>query len=113
MSITEQCRYKYIMSIEGNDVATNLKWIFRSNSVCFMRKPRFETWFMEGRLQPNVHYIELKDDFSDVAEKNCFLRREPGIGAEHYSAMPTTMCSSSIIKKQEELISLLVLKKVF
>lgn len=77
LSIDEQLRYKFIVSVEGNDVATNLKWIMSSNSLCFMRKPRYETWFMEGRLQAGVHYVLLKDDFSDIEEKIDFYCRYP------------------------------------
>jgi hypothetical protein len=77
LSIDEQLRYKFIVSVEGNDVATNLKWIMSSNSLCFMRKPRYETWFMEGRLQAGVHYVQLKDDFSDLEEKIDFYCRFP------------------------------------
>lgn len=77
MSIREQLLYKYIVSIEGNDVATNLKWIMSSNSLCFMRKPKFETWFMEGTLVPDVHYVQLKDDFSDLEEKIEFFNKNP------------------------------------
>lgn len=69
LTIDEQLRYKFVVSVEGNDVATNLKWIMSSNSLCFMRKPRYETWFMEGLLQAGVHYVLLKDDFSDLEEK--------------------------------------------
>lgn len=69
MSRKEQLRYKFIISVEGNDVATNLKWIMSSNSLCFMRKPRRETWFMEGKLIPNKHYVLLADDYSDLPEK--------------------------------------------
>ncbi len=69
ISIEEQLQYKFILSIEGNDVATNLKWIMHSNSLCFMPTPKFETWFMEGKLTPNVHYVHLKDDYSDMLEK--------------------------------------------
>ena len=68
LSIFEQLEYKYILSIEGNDVATNLKWILNSNSLCFMPRPRFETWFLEGRLQAGVHYAELADDFSNLQQ---------------------------------------------
>jgi hypothetical protein len=50
-------------------VATNLKWIMGSNSLCFSPKLRFETWFREGQLIPFVHYVQIKDDFSDVEEK--------------------------------------------
>ena len=69
ISIEEQLKYKFILSIEGHDVATNLKWIFSSNSLCFMPTPKFETWFMEGKLIPNVHYVHIKDDYSDMLEK--------------------------------------------
>ena len=69
ISVEEQLQYKFILSIEGNDVATNLKWILSSNSLCFMPTPKFETWFMEGKLIPNVHYVHLKDDYSDMLEK--------------------------------------------
>lgn len=69
MSVASQLHYKFVLSIEGNDVATNLKWVMASNSLCFMAKPRFETWFMEGVLKPGYHYVELKDDYSDLEEK--------------------------------------------
>lgn len=75
LTIDEQLGYKFILSIEGNDVATNLKWIMSSNSLCFMRKPRYETWFMEGLLQAGVHYVQLKEDFSDIEEKIEFYSR--------------------------------------
>ena len=69
MSIQEQLEHKFILSIEGNDVATSTKWILSSNSLLFMRKPLYETWFMEGRLEPGIHFVQLKDDYSDMEEK--------------------------------------------
>jgi len=69
MTVDEQLRYKFILSIEGNDVATNLKWIAQSDSLCFMVKPKYETWLMEGRLVPGVHYVQLRDDYADLPEK--------------------------------------------
>lgn len=62
-------KYKFIASIEGNDVATNLKWVMSSNSVAVMPRPRIESWFMEGTLIPDYHYIEVKADYSDLIEK--------------------------------------------
>jgi len=41
MSIDEQLKYKFVLSLEGNDVATNLKWIMSSNSVCIMPRPKY------------------------------------------------------------------------
>ncbi|CAM1354969.1 MULTISPECIES: glycosyl transferase family 90 [Tenacibaculum] len=69
LSINQQLDYKFILSIEGIDVATNLKWIMSSNSLCFMPTPIFETWYMEGKLIPNHHYVHIKDDYSDLLEK--------------------------------------------
>jgi len=45
-------KYKYILSIEGNDVASGLKWQLYSNSVVFMRKPKIVSWAMEDKLIP-------------------------------------------------------------
>lgn len=68
-TIEELLQYKYLLSVEGNDVATNLKWILFSNSVLFMPKPTIESWIMETHLVPYSHYIPIKDDFSDLEEK--------------------------------------------
>lgn len=72
MTVRDQCNYKFILSLEGNDVATNLSWIMSSNSVCFMLKPTCETWFMQGKLIANYHYVLIKDDFCDLEEKILF-----------------------------------------
>ena len=77
MSIREQLKYKFIFSLEGNDVATSLKWIMSSNSIAIMPEPKFETWFMEGCLIPDVHYIKIKDDYSDIDDKIAFYLAHP------------------------------------
>jgi hypothetical protein len=68
MTIPQQLAFRYVLSLEGCDVATNLKWIFSSNSVCVMPRPTKETWFMEGRLEPGVHYLEVRPDLADLEE---------------------------------------------
>ena len=57
------------MALEGIDVASNLKWVMSSNSIAVMPRPTCETWFMEGTLIPDYHYIEIKPDFSDLEER--------------------------------------------
>ena len=74
LNLRDQLRYRFILSIEGNDVATNLKWIMSSQSVCFMARPTRETWFMEGSLVPGHHYVLLKDDHSDLEERLAHYR---------------------------------------
>lgn len=112
LSFSEQLRHRFVVSIEGNDVATNLKWIFSSNSLCMMPKPKIESWFMEGRLIPGVHFVELRDDFSDLPEK-----------MEHYNRYPEEalriIAAARIYRSQfddpvhEQLISLMVMEKYF
>ena len=69
MPVQKQLYYKYIISIEGNDVASNLKWILYSNSVVLMPKPKCSSWYMEDKLIPWVHYVPLDDSFDDLEDK--------------------------------------------
>jgi hypothetical protein len=112
MSISEQLQYKCILSIEGFDVASNLKWIMSSNSLCFMKKPIYETWFMEGQLLPGVHYVQLKDDYSDIDEKLNYYLKYPGKALE-ITRQANLYCDQFRDKKRETLISLLVMKQYF
>lgn len=112
MSISDQLQYKFIMSIEGNDLASNLKWIMSSNSVCLMPAPRNEGWFMEGRLVPGEHFVQVRDDFSDVEEKVRELLERPEEGrrilanAKAYSAQFTDA-------RMERLVALSVIEQYF
>jgi hypothetical protein len=62
-TLYDHLQYKFVLALEGNDVASNLKWIMSSNSIAVMPKPKFETWFMEGKLIANHHYVERKEDY--------------------------------------------------
>ncbi len=112
LSVEQQQQYQFILSIEGNDVATNLKWIMASNSLCFMTRPKFETWFMEGSLQPNYHYVELKEDYSDLLEKVDFFNKNPQ-EAQKIIRNANQHVAQFFNKKQEKLLQLLVMQKYF
>jgi hypothetical protein len=112
LSIPQQLQYKYVLSIEGIDVATNLKWIMASNSLCFMRKPRYETWFMEGTLIPNFHYVLLRDDHSDMEEKISFYNSHPEEAKEIISNA-NRYVAQFFDEKNELIVSLLVMQKYF
>ncbi|WP_336270250.1 glycosyl transferase family 90 [Vreelandella arctica] len=112
MSVQEQLKYKFVLSIEGKDVATNLKWIMASNSLCLMRRPRFETWFMEGTLLPGYHYVELKEDYSDLEEKVTYYQENPD-AAKRIIANANCYFSQFMDTERERLISLLVMQKYF
>ena len=112
ISIDEHLDYKFILCIEGFDVASNLKWVMSSNSLAVMPKPTYETWFMEGTLIPNYHYVCIKDDYSDLEERLTYYINHPDEAqaiidhAHEYVAQFQN-------RKREDLISLLVLKKYF
>ena len=112
MTIPQQLRYKFIMAIEGNEVASNLKWVMSSNSVAVCPRPRYETWFMEGRLRPDYHYIEVAPDFSDLADKLHYYLRHPD-AAEDIIRHAHEWVAQFRQPRREDLISLLVLDKYF
>lgn len=112
MSIAEQLQFRYVLSIEGHDVATNLKWIMDSNSLCFMRKPKFETWFMEGALIPGVHYVQLNEDHSDIEEKIAYYNAHPK-EAEAIIANANSYVGQFKNQRRELIITLLVMQKYF
>lgn len=62
LSKKEQMKYKFIISLEGNDVASNLKWAINSNSLVLAPKMTCETWFMEGTLEPNYHFALIDNE---------------------------------------------------
>lgn len=112
MTIDEQLEYKFILSLEGNDVATNLKWVMSSNSLAVMPRPKYETWFMEGTLVPNYHYVLIKDDFSDLEERLNYYIGNPAEALE-IARNANEYVEQFRNKKREDLISLLVLDKYF
>ena len=112
LTIGEHLDYKFIMSLEGHDVASNLKWVMSSNSIAVSPRLTQETWFMEGTLVPNYHYIEVRDDFSDLEERMQYYIGHPD-EAEAIIRHAHDYVRQFQDKQQEKLISLLVLKKYF
>ena len=112
MKIKDQLDYKFIFCLEGKCISTNLYWAMSSNSVCVMPKPKYESWFMEGKLKDEVHYIEVKDDFSDAQEKIEFYNNN------NDKCLEIIQKAQKFVKqfknaKQERLIQLLILKQYF
>lgn len=112
MTIKEHLQYKFIMALEGNDVSSNLKWIMSSNSIAVMPEPEFETWFMEGTLIPDYHYIRIKADYSDLEERINYYITHPEEAQEIINHAHEYI-EQFKNKKREKLISLLVLQKYF
>lgn len=112
LTLEEHLKCKFIMAIEGNDVASNLKWVMSSNSLAVMPRPTCETWFMEGTLQPDYHYIEVRDDFSDLEDKVQYYIDHPE-AAEEIIAHAHEYIDSFRDWERERLIGLLVMQRYF
>ena len=76
MSEDDMRQYRYTLSLEGNDVATDLKWKLASGMVVLMPTPTTESWLMEFALQPGVHYVAVETP-ADVPVKLAELRARP------------------------------------
>lgn len=111
-TISEHLDYKFVVALEGNDVASNLKWIMSSNSLAIMPKPNCETWFMEGTLQGGVHYVEVKDDLSDLIEQMEYYINHPE-EAEAIIKNAQAYVAQFRDEEREDLISYLVLERYF
>ena len=112
VSIRHHLDYKFILCLEGVDVASNLKWVMSSNSLAVMTKPKFESWFMEDRLIAGEHYVQVQDDFSDVPEQLEYYLARPALCKE------ISQNAQAYVKKfqnsrLEYLLGLLVLDRYF
>jgi hypothetical protein len=112
LSIHDHLNYKFILCLEGNDVASNLKWVMSSHSLAVMPSPKYETWFMEGTLVADYHYVLIKDDYSDLeARLNYYIENTE-------KALEIIKNANQYVKQfqnkeREDLISLTVLEKYF
>jgi hypothetical protein len=112
LTLAEHLDYKYILSLEGNDVASNLKWVMSSNSLAVMPKPKYETWFMEGALIPNYHYVLIRDDYSDMEERMNYYTNHPREALEIIDNAHRYV-EQFKNKEREDILHLLVLQKYF
>lgn len=112
LTLYDHLNYKFVMALEGNDVASNLKWVMSSNSLAVMPRPTCETWFMEGALIPDYHYVEIKPDYSDLKERMDYYINHPDQALEiiRHAHEWTAQFQD---KRREQLISLLVMDKYF
>lgn len=112
ISIADHFKYRFILVLEGNDVASSLQWVMGSNCVPVMARPTVENWLMHSLLVPGKHYIEIAPDFSDLEEKLKYYTEHQGV-AETISTESKKWYEQFYDRKREKIISLLVLDKYF
>jgi hypothetical protein len=77
-----------------------------------MTKPKFESWFMEGRLIPNHHYVLIYDDYSNLEEKIDYYISNPK-EAENIIRNANNYTSQFKCKKSEDWLQLKILEQYF
>lgn len=77
MSIRDMLKYKAIIMMEGNDVASGLKWALYSNSVVLMEPVTVSSWAMEERLKPWVHFVPIHPNGNNVEERFRWVLNNP------------------------------------
>jgi hypothetical protein len=64
----EQAEYKYVFSIQGTDVGSSFGWQIGTNSVILRETYPWEVFF-DCHFRAWEHYVPIRPDFSDIAEK--------------------------------------------
>jgi hypothetical protein len=76
VSIPEHADYKYLIDIQGNGYSARGKLLMHSGRPLFYQDRQWhEYWFFSTK--PFVHYIPLKEDFSDLNEKLNWANTHP------------------------------------
>tara|TARA_Y100001934_G_scaffold133205_1_gene161328 strand:- start:1495 stop:2481 length:987 start_codon:yes stop_codon:yes gene_type:complete len=110
LPINEQLKNKFIFCLEGKCISTNLFWAMSSNSICVMPKPNYESWFMEGKLKGDYHFIEVDDNFSNAEEKINFYINHPE-KCLHMIDNAHKFVNQFKNEKKEQLIQLVILNR--
>lgn len=69
----EMVNYKYILDIDGRAATWDATaWKLNSGSVILKQDSPWRQWFYDD-FKPWVHYVPIKNDFSDIQEKYIWL----------------------------------------
>ncbi|MDE5790939.1 MAG: lipopolysaccharide biosynthesis protein [Muribaculaceae bacterium] len=110
IKMADHFKYKFVLTLEGNDVSSALMWVMASNCIPVMPRPTVESWLMHSRLIPGVHYIEIKPDFSDVDKQIEYYASHPE-EAKKISEASKNWIRQFEDEKREKIISALIVDK--
>jgi hypothetical protein len=68
LSMVEQSQYKYIIHVDGNVNAYRLLTTMLTGSLILRVMSEYTSW-VDHLLKPNVHYIPIRPDLSDLVAK--------------------------------------------
>lgn len=74
----QQLEHKYILCLNGNDLASNLYWVLSTQSVAFKEDTAYEC-LPDYFLKPWVHYVPIARGLSDLQEKFDYCQANPDL----------------------------------
>lgn len=74
-------KYRYLIDVPGHTYSTKLYSFLHSKRVIFKLKDVNSEYdfYWEKIVKPNVHFIEIKPDYSDIIEKFNYLQNNPEV----------------------------------
>ncbi|CAK0866771.1 unnamed protein product [Prorocentrum cordatum] len=75
MSVKDQGGYKYAIAVEGFAAADRVYWQLFTSSVVLVPDGPWQVFAVHAMLEPYVHYVPVRYDLADLAEKVEWLRR--------------------------------------
>lgn len=68
LTLQQQAKYKYILSLEGNVFAYRLSYELCSGSVVLLADTKWDIWY-KHLLVPMVHYVPVRHDLSNLVQQ--------------------------------------------
>lgn len=69
VTVAESIKYRYLIDIDGNSCSySRMAWILYSNSLLMKHTSIYKQWYYD-QIQPNVHYLPIAEDFSNLQEQ--------------------------------------------
>ncbi|GAA5953962.1 hypothetical protein JCM21900_003066 [Sporobolomyces salmonicolor] len=75
MGLSDSYKYKYVMDVDGNGWSGRFHRLM-SMKACVLKSTLFPEWYGD-RIQPWVHYVPVKVDYSDLYDILTFFRGTP------------------------------------
>jgi hypothetical protein len=79
LSFIDMKKFKYLIDLPGHNYSTKIYSFIHSKRVIFKVKGVTDSheFYWEKYLKPNIHYIEINEDYSDLMEKYRNIEKNP------------------------------------
>ena len=98
-----QLKYKYLIDIQGNGYSGRLKYLLHSGRLLFMQDRKWKAYY-HFKLKPYVHFVPVKEDFSDMYEQLEWVEKNPEQVAEIIHN--ATSCALTELKYENVILEL-------